>query len=164
MRQNNTAIITKNALIAAVYVVLTMVLRPISFGLVQFRIAEALAVLPFYSLNSAAGLFVGCFVSNILGWNGILDVILGSLGTLLAGVLTYYIGRKTNSKLLALIPPVAVNAVFVGTVLAVAAGYNFFLAVLLVAVGQTVVCYGLGIPLMLVIEKYTNGDRGGFLY
>lgn len=164
MRQSNAAIITKNALIAAVYVVLTMLLRPISFAVFQFRIAEALAILPFYSLNSVAGLFVGCLISNILGGYGILDVVLGSLATLLAGLLTYYIGKKTNSRPLSLIPPVIVNAILVGIVLSVQTGANFILAFLLLTVEQAVVCYGIGIPLMLIIEKYTYGDRDGFRF
>ena len=142
-----------------------MLLSFISFGSIQFRVAEAMAILPYYSLNSVAGLFVGCLISNILGGFGILGHCIRKPWYIAGRCFdVLYRQKKQIRGFLALIPPVLVNAVFVGFVLAVQIPMNFFLAFFTVAIGQTVVCYGLGIPLMLVFEKYTYNDRDGFRF
>ncbi len=104
------------ALIAAVYASLTLVLAPISYGPLQVRIAEALTVLPFFSSFSLWGVFIGCLVSNIFSPYGIIDLLIGSSATLIAAVMTYYIGRSSfkYKKLLAPLPPIIVNAIIIG--------------------------------------------------
>ena len=76
----------QGAAIAAVYVVLTMAFRPISFGPVQFRISEALCVLPYFTPAAVPGVFLGCLISNLLGGAAALDVVFGSLATLMGAV------------------------------------------------------------------------------
>ena len=79
--------ITQGAVIAALYVVLTMVFAPISFGPVQVRIAEALCILPMFTPAAIPGLFIGCLIANLIGGGIILDVIFGSIATLIGAVL-----------------------------------------------------------------------------
>ena len=74
------------AVIAAIYVVLTILFAPISFGPVQFRISEALCVLPYFTPAAVPGVFVGCLLSNLLCGAAALDVIFGSLATLIGAV------------------------------------------------------------------------------
>ena len=81
--------ITQGAAIAALYVVLTMVFAPISFGPVQLRIAEALCILPIFTPAAIPGLFIGCVIANLIGGGIILDVIFGSLATLIGAVIGY---------------------------------------------------------------------------
>ena len=83
MRQNNRKLygLAQGAMIAAIYVALTMVFAPISFGPVQFRIAEALCILPFFTPAAVPGLFAGCLLSNLLCGAMPLDVVFGSLVT-----------------------------------------------------------------------------------
>ena len=76
----------QGAAIAAVYVVLTMAFRPISFGPVRFRISEALCVLPYFTPAAVPGVFLGCLISNLLGGAAALDVVFGSLATLMGAV------------------------------------------------------------------------------
>ena len=71
-----------SAVVAAVYAALTMLLAPISYGVLQFRISEVLCILPFFFPSTVWGLFIGCAISNILSTYGLLDVVMGSAATL----------------------------------------------------------------------------------
>ncbi|MGI6577298.1 MAG: QueT transporter family protein [Eubacteriales bacterium] len=144
-----------SALVGAVYIALTLLLAPISYGAVQFRVSEALTVLPYYIPSTAWGLFVGCLISNIFSPTAsILDIVFGSLATLLAG----YITSKLKSKLLAPLPPVVINAIVIGAVLSYTTAPGAVMAAfpaiaLSVGVGQFVVCYALGLPLLFALSK-----------
>ena len=81
--------LVQSAMIAAIYVVLTIVFAPISFGQIQFRIAEALTILPAFTPAAIPGLFVGCLIGNILGGAILPDIIVGSMATLLGAIFTY---------------------------------------------------------------------------
>ena len=80
--------IANGALIAALYAVLTVVLAPISYGSIQFRVSEALTLLPFYLPEAMPGLFFGCVIANFFGGFGLIDMIVGSIATLLAALFT----------------------------------------------------------------------------
>jgi uncharacterized membrane protein len=146
--------LTVAAMIAAVYLVLTMIFYVTSFQPLQSRLAEALTVLPYFTPVAIPGLFVGCILANILGGNGIWDVVVGSLASLLAAYLTYKLTyNKPKRKWLAPLPAVLVNAVAVGIMLSVLYDMPLFATMLSVGVGQVLSCYILGIPLMVFIEK-----------
>lgn len=152
---NKTKFLTQSAMIAALYVILVEVFKPMSYGIMQVRVAEVLTVLPFFTPSAIPGLTIGVLISNILGPNGFLDVILGTLATLIAAYLTY----KARKKILAPIPPILVNAVIIGIMLYViflgSPDQMPLLAIMgWVALGQTIVCYGLGYPFMLILDKY----------
>ena len=99
--------IVRIALIAAIYVTINIIFAPISYGPIQIRLAEILTVLPFIDPAAIGGLFLGCILSNLWGGLGIVDVLGGSLCTLLAAILTY----KMTKPFLAPLPPVIVNAI-----------------------------------------------------
>jgi uncharacterized membrane protein len=151
-------------IVAAVYAALTLILAPISFGHVQFRIAEALTVLPFFFPITLPGIYVGVIIANLFSPYGILDVVAGSSATLLAGLCTMYIGKMSRDsvalKALACFPPVIFNALIIGAVIAVSvagggAGFwpNFVAFGLWVGLGQLVVLYVIGFPLLLYLPK-----------
>ncbi len=142
--------LARAAVIAALYAAITMLLAPISFGPVQFRVSEALTLLPILTPAAVPGLFVGCLVANLLGSATILDVVFGSLATLAAAILTCRIRER---PLLAALPPVLVNAFVVGAVLAYAYNLPFWLMVLEVGVGELGVCYVLGLPLYYTLRR-----------
>ena len=77
------------AVTAALYTALTLIAAPISFGNIQFRISEALCILPYFFPQAIPGLFIGCIFSNLFGGMGIFDIVFGSLATLLAAIFTY---------------------------------------------------------------------------
>ena len=104
MKTNKVQFMTQAAMIAAIYVVLCVVFQPISYGPIQTRIAEALTVLPFFTPAAVPGLFVGCLIANALGGGIILDILAGSVATLIAAFATYALRNK--SRYLASVPPV----------------------------------------------------------
>ena len=92
-------VLCRAGVIAALYVALNYLLQPFSFGILQFRVSEALTVLPLLFPEAIPALFVGCVISNLIG-NGIYDIIIGSLATLIAAVGTYLTGRFIKNKAL----------------------------------------------------------------
>ena len=119
MKNKTTKYLLQGAVIAAVYAVLTIVLAPISYGPMQVRISEALTVLPVFTPAAVPGLFVGCFVANMVGPYGAVDMICGSAATLIAALLTYKLKDKTW---LAPLPPVVLNGIIIGGMLHFAYG------------------------------------------
>lgn len=147
-------IIVRIAVIAALYAALTIMLAPISYGMVQVRVAEALTVLPFIFPESVLGLFIGCLIANVYGGLGIIDIVFGSLATLVAGYLT----RKMPAPYLAPLPPVVVNAIVVGFILKYVLGAPLLLSMAYVGAGQLLACYFLGLPLLYWLRRY-NWDN-----
>jgi uncharacterized membrane protein len=141
--------IALSAMIAALYAGLTVALAPISFGPIQLRIAEALTLLPFFVPEAVWGLFTGCVLSNFIGGFGLIDVIFGSLATLLAALMT----RRMPSVWLAAFPPVVLNAAIVGGYLAVLTDTPILLSVLYIGASQSAVCFGLGVPLCKFLAR-----------
>ena len=150
-----------NGIIAALYVVLTYFLAPISYGPVQARISEVLTIFPIFSGATIPGVALGCVISNIINPEnlGPVDIIGGTLATIIAGVFSYLIGKK--NKWLGIIPPVVANGLIVG-------GYLPFLLVdpgstvtvqavlftmFTVAAGEAAVMVVLGLPLIAVIKN-----------
>lgn len=158
MKRFTTRQITAAALTAALYVGLSYLANTfgLAYGPVQFRFSEALTVLPFLSPITAWGLFIGCVISNILSPYGVLDLIVGSAATLIAGLLT----ARCRSKWLAPLPPVICNCLLVGAMLAYyEAGFSgafwgvFAYNAATVALGELAVCYVLGIPLLAALKR-----------
>lgn len=158
MKNKKMLWLTTSAMIAAVYLVLTMIFYATSFAPMQSRLAEALTVLPYFTPVAIPGLFVGCILANIIGGYGIWDVIIGSLTSLLAAYLTYKLTfNKSKRKWLAPLPPVILNAVIVGAELNFLSGtpsWEAFLGIMVsVGIGQIIACYVIGFPLMLLFER-----------
>lgn len=147
--------ITQAALIAALYVVLTLVSA--AFGLdskaIQFRLSEVLTVLPTLTPAAIPGLFIGCLLSNFICGAMLPDMIFGSLATLIGAVGTYFIGKRV--KWLSALPPIAANTVIVPLVLKYAYHLDgtvpFF--ALTVFIGEFVCCGILGTVLLYAIPK-----------
>lgn len=147
--------LAQGAIIAAVYALLTIFLAPISSGLIQCRVSEAMSVLPYFTFAAVPGLFIGCVIANLLVGATIYDVIFGSLATLLAAYITYAM-RKRFSKYLAPLPSVVINALVVGWLLTSIYGIevSYWVAAGYVAIGQAIACFALGIPLLKLLERF----------
>ena len=157
-RKINTRYLTRAAVIAALYVALTYLagIMNLAYGPVQFRFSEALTVLPFLFPEAVPGLFVGCVISNLISPYGVLDLVVGSAATLLAAIWT----NRCRSRWFAPMPPVIANAVMVGAMIAwYEAGFGagfpaaFAYNALTVGLGELVVCYTLGLPLLKLLEN-----------
>jgi len=141
--------IIRVAMITAIYVVLNIIFASISYGPIQVRIAEALTVLPFIDPSAIIGLFVGCILANILGPVGMVDIIGGSLCTLVAAYLTY----KLKNPKLAPLPPVLINAFGVSIYLHLLFDLPYWITVLYIGMGEIIACYILGYPLLILLIK-----------
>ena len=158
MRKITVQQLTRAAIAGALYAVLTLLSSAfgIAYGPVQFRLSEALCVLPFLFPETAWGLFAGCWVSNLISPYGPLDMVVGSLATLIAALWT----AKCRRRWLSPLPPVVCNGLLVGAVLAwqqsgsLETFFPAFIAnALSVALGEAVVCFVLGLLLLRGIEK-----------
>lgn len=152
MQGQKTRLMTESALIAAVYVALVLLFKPISFGAIQFRIAEALCVLPFFSLSAVPGLALGCLLGNFFSGAAMPDVIFGTFATLLAAILSYKL--RTVSKWLVCLPPILANAIIVPFVLQYAYGVTdgYFFLFATVGIGEILAVGVLGNVLLLALE------------
>ena len=165
MKRFSARELTLAAVVAAIYVVLGYFGNTfnLTFGAVQCRFAESLAVLPFLSPVTGWGLFVGCIVTNLLSPYGPLDMIFGSLATLAAAYLT----ARCKNRWLAPLPPVVINAVVIGAVIAFqTVGFTeafaaaFAYQALTIGAGQILACYGLGMVLLTVCDRVKSIKRG----
>jgi len=162
--RRETKFLTQAAIIAAIYVVLTLTFAPISFGSanspIQFRISEVLTILPIFTPAAIPGLFIGCAVANINSPFGPIDTLVGSIATLVAAYFTF---KLRGRKFIAMLAPAISNGLFVGSMIYFGMFQNqqfnligWLTAMLFVAFGEVVVCYALGIPFMAILTKYKN--------
>lgn len=140
--------LTRGAMIAACYVVLTYVanLFGLANGAIQFRISEALCILPVFLPEAVPGLFIGCLISNLITAGNPFDVVFGALATLI-GAYGAWLLRKLPNKLLwlATLPTVLANMLIVPPVLIFAYGAEdaYLWLVLTVGIGE-IVCAAIG--------------------
>ncbi|MGI6463302.1 MAG: QueT transporter family protein [Candidatus Scatomorpha sp.] len=162
--KKNARSLALNALIAAVYAVLTLGLAPISYGPLQFRLSEALTVLPALIPGAEWGVFLGCLIANLLSPIGMLDIIFGSLATLAAALLTRFFYNKLKSHPViaafsACFMPVIVNALVIGALITFtmsapgAQKTSFLLFFAQIFISEAAVVYMLGMPLLLILPQ-----------
>ena len=156
MKNKSTLFLVQTALIAAVYVVLTLVFAPFSYGEIQVRISEALTILPFFTPAAIPGLFVGCILANLLGGAIPLDIAFGSIATLIGAVFTYKL--RNSNKWLAPVPPIVANAVLVPFVLRYGYSVNLPIPLMMLTVGagEIISCGIFGMVLLTALSKYKN--------
>ncbi len=150
--------ISKCGIFAALYFMLCIVFYPLSFGGVQVRLAEALTILPLFFSEAIWGLTIGCLIANFFG-NGILDVVFGTLATLISAILTYFIGKKIKNPnirfFIGAIPPVVINAFVIPFtfLLSVNLIEGYFMLVLQILLGQIISVYLFGTILNFSLNK-----------
>lgn len=157
MRNKKVLLVVQAALIAAVYVVLTYFISAfqLASGAIQIRISEALTILPYFTPAAIPGLAVGCFLSNLLTGCLPMDVLCGSLATLIGAVGSYLLRRY---KWLVPLPPVLANTIIVPYVLAYVYGAEGSIPFFMVTVGagEVMSCYVLGIMLLNTLLPYRD--------
>lgn len=156
MRTFRTKDLAVAGIVAGLYAALSIGVAPLSYGVYQVRIAEALTVLPFLSVAAVPGLFVGCLLANLFGGMGWQDVVFGSLITLVAAFLTRRcagLPRRNVARWLAPAPPVLLNALGVSLYLAPLLGYNYWFSVQMIGLGEIAACFVLGLPLLVIADR-----------
>mgnify|MGYP000955888691 CR=1 FL=1 len=158
MKNQKTIKLTQAAVIAALYVVLTLLANALGLAnyAIQVRFSEALTILPFFTPAAIPGLFVGCIIANLFGGAIPVDIIFGSIATLIGAVFTYRL--RSCNRFLAPIPPIVSNAVIVPFVLHFGYGVNLPipLMMLTVGIGEVVSCGVVGLILQTALLKYKN--------
>lgn len=167
MRSKRVHTLAYGAVIAALYAVLSYAAAAVNlaYGAVQFRFSEALTILPTFTPAAVPGLALGCFISNLASPLGIVDWIFGTAATLLSALGTRALAKVELNGIpwLAPLPPVLANAAVIGFEVACLSDAGFSLSgfswaafgagALSVGVGELVVCYALGLPLLLALKK-----------
>ena len=153
---------TRAAVIAALYIILTELatLVGLSSGVIQFRISEALCILPIFLPAAVPGLFVGCIISNLLVPGVVIwDIIFGSLATLIGAIGARMLRVLPEKyKWVATLPTILANMIIVPFVLIFAYGApdSYFFLMLTVGIGE-IVCAGCGgSALYYVLRKHAK--------
>lgn len=141
--------LVRGGLISALYVAVTYALAPFSFGPLQFRVSEALTVLPILYPEAIPALFVGVLLANILGGLGLADIIGGSLTTLIAAYVTY----KYRESIIAYLSPILFNAFLISLYLHALFDLPYWLTVLSIGASQAVIVFVFGYPLVRLLKK-----------
>jgi uncharacterized membrane protein len=147
-------------ILAAVYAAVTIATASFSYGPIQFRLSEALCILPWFAPWTTWGLVLGCLLANLFSTVTALDVVVGTAATLLGCLLT----AKIRCRWLVPLPTILCNGVLVGAMLALvlapdAVLPSFFLFGGEVAAGEAAVLYALGLPLLLLLDRHRLGEK-----
>ena len=159
MKQQTSKSLVFSAMIATLYVVLSFLSNAfgLASGAIQIRISEALTILPFFTPAAIPGLGIGCLLFNLLSGAAILDVIFGTIATLLGAILTYFIGKLAKKikwmRFLLPIPPILSNAFIVPWVLKTAYGLSdaYLYLIFTVGLGELISCGVLGMILLFAL-------------
>ena len=158
--KEKTRFITQGAVVAVLYIVLTMVSNAfgLASGVIQVRLSEALTILPMFFLSAIPGLFVGCIIANFMCGSLLLDVVFGSIATLLGALGTYYLGKN---KWVAPVFPIISNTIIIPFVLkyvyGISGGMLYF--AITVFIGEFISCGILGILLHNALKKVKTIDK-----
>lgn len=158
MNKPDTKFIVKAGIITAIYAALTIIFKDLSYGPVQYRIADAMTILPMFMPEAIPGLAAGCFIANIAGGYGFADVVFGSLVTLAAAYLT----SRIANKYFAILPPIIMNAVFVPIWISRSARVPYWMCVGSIGFGEFITAGILGVMLASYIERRNFRDTVNF--
>ena len=163
-RKNHVMFLATAAMIAALYVVLSFAINAfgLASGAIQIRVSEALTILPYFTAASVPGLAIGCLLFNLLSGAAILDVVFGTIATLLGSLGSYFLGILAKKwklcKFLVPVPPILTNAFIVPWVLKTAYGLSdaYWYLVATVGIGEMISCGILGMVLLFALQPMRN--------
>ncbi|WP_244833007.1 QueT transporter family protein [Clostridium sp. BJN0001] len=158
MEKNQTVErIVKTAVIAAIYAAITLALAPFSYGNIQFRISEIMVLLALFDPMYIGGLTLGCLIANMLGPNGVMDIVFGTIATFISVSFIYLTGRyvkiKKVSLVIASLWPTIFNGLIIGWMLNKVYSLPLFLTMGQVAAGEFVVVTIIGVPITLLLKE-----------
>ncbi len=146
---------TQAAVIAALYVVLTEIAAALGLSsmAIQVRFSEALTILPYFIPSAIPGVTVGCFLANLLTGGAVLDIVFGTIATLIGCVGSYLLRKH---KWLVPLPPIIANMLIVPWVLQTAYGFTdaYWYLMLTVGAGEVISCYIFGMILLFALDKH----------
>ena len=151
----NAKALTKIAIIAAIYAGITIAVAPLSYAVMQIRVSEAMTILPVFTPLAIPGLFLGCLIANLLSPVGFIDVVVGSLATLIGAAGTYALRKH---RFFAMCCPVIANGILVGAMLHYVIGVNLSLWVCIawVSLGEAAACFVVGLTLGKLLDRHKH--------
>ncbi len=157
MKTKQVHFLTQAAMIAALYVVLTFLANALGLasGIIQVRLSEMLTILPYFTSAAIPGVTIGCLLSNILTGCSLLDIVFGTIATLI-GAFGSYLLRK--HKFLVPLPPIIANIIIVPWILRISYGVPDAIPYMMatVGMGEIISCGILGMILLFSLEKYKH--------
>lgn len=157
--------LTRSAIFAGIYFVLSFALQAISYGPLQFRVGEAMTLLPIIFPEAVLGLTVGCLLANLFSPFGWYDILFGTLATLIASTLTFFTGKLLKNKHIVLrgivgaIPPILVNALLLPLIWFLFSGDKLYWLNFGMILGtQSATILILGLPLLVALNKAKSFD------
>lgn len=163
----STRVIAANGIIAAMYVVLTLICQPIAYNYMQVRLSELLNLLVFFNPTYIIGLTIGCLLANLASTVGVLDIGLGTAATFISCLLVIFISKKVKCLFLAGLIPCIVNAAIVPLTIYLTSvidnvpmelSVNLFIMMGgWVMLGEVIAILAVGYPLFLVCMKKVKG-------
>ncbi len=161
MAKNTTKKLVEAGIIAALYAILSLIAFPVASGGVQLRLSEGLTLLPLFLPHAIWGLAMGCLLANLITGCLFLDILLGSLVTLIAGILTFLCAKLIKSECLKTLVgglfPVALNALLLPLVWVVCYGaleYIYLVQFALLFLSQSICVYGFGLPCIMAYKRF----------
>ena len=163
-KKTNIMSLVTAAMIAALYVVLSFAINAfgLASGAIQVRVSEALTILPYFTPAAIPGLTIGCLLFNLLSGAAILDILFGTLATLLGALGSFYLGKATKKytifKYLVPLPPTLANAFIIPWVLKTAYGLAdaYWYLVVTIGLGEVISCGVLGLILLFALQPMRN--------
>jgi uncharacterized membrane protein len=157
MRNKKVLYLTQAAMIAAIYVVLTFIANGLGLasGVIQVRLSEALTILPYFTSAAIPGVSIGCLLSNILTGCSLMDIIFGTIATLLGAIGSYSLRKH---KFLVPLPPIIANTIIVPWILRLSYGLEDAIPymMLTVGIGEIISCGLLGLLLLFALDQYKD--------
>lgn len=162
-----TKTVARAGIIAALYVVLSLIVFPVASGAIQFRLSEGLTLLALIFPEAPFALFVGCLLINLITGCAVYDVVFGSIITLVAGFLTFFAGKLFKSDFMKIfiggLFPVLLNAFLLPLIWYFCYGeleYAYILQVLLLLAGESASVYVAGTAFYLPVKKLREKNAG----
>ena len=140
-----------NAMIAGVYAVLTLAISPIAYSEIQLRLSEIIVFLAFYNRRYIPGLTIGCIIANLFSPMGMLDIVFGTLSTIIVCIAMYLI----ENRYLAAGAGAIITGMIIGAELWYAFNIPYVINAIYVAVGELIVL----IIGALVFKSLEKNDR-----
>ena len=161
-----TGVICANAFIACLYAVVTMLCGPLAYEFSQFRFSEALNLLVFFNPTYTVGLTIGCFLANLMSTVGPLDLVFGTLATLVSSLCIVFFAKVCKNLFISSLFPTVINAIVVPFTIylsTIGAGESMDLSSMYwimfgwVALGEFVCITVIGYPIFILLMKKTKG-------
>lgn len=147
-RSISVKLIVINAMIASIYAVLTLVISPIAYSEIQFRLSEIMVFLAFYNRKYIPGLVAGCVIANMFSPMGLLDVVFGTISTVIVCIAMY----KIKNRYLAATAGAIITGLIIGGELWYAYQIPYIINAIYVAIGELIVLI-IGVLVFKMLER-----------